>query len=155
HRHFHHLFRQHGTSPAGGDRPPHFDQIKDGGRGIAGSPATVMRMIKAQTEEAGANYFVAQFAFGDLTRAEALRTVDLFAREVMPRRARGCRTPPQPPPPAQPQARHFYPAMHPWRRAQENNGINGLCQETGRLRIFYRAARYSVAAVRCKVTLQV
>ena len=88
HRHFHHLFRQHGTSPAGGDRPPHFDQIKDGGRGIAGSPATVTRMIKAQMEEAGTNYFVAQFAFGDLTRAEVLRTVDLFAREVMPALAR-------------------------------------------------------------------
>jgi alkanesulfonate monooxygenase SsuD/methylene tetrahydromethanopterin reductase-like flavin-dependent oxidoreductase (luciferase family) len=88
HRHFHHLFRQHGTSPAGGDRPPHFDQIKDGGRGIAGSPATVTRMIKAQMEEAATNYFVAQFAFGDLTRAEVLRTVDLFAREVMPALAR-------------------------------------------------------------------
>jgi alkanesulfonate monooxygenase SsuD/methylene tetrahydromethanopterin reductase-like flavin-dependent oxidoreductase (luciferase family) len=84
HRHFHHLFRMHGTSPAGGDRPPHFDQIKDGGRGIAGSPATVVRMIKEQMEEAGTNYFVAQFAFGDLTLAEVLRTVDLFTREVMP-----------------------------------------------------------------------
>jgi alkanesulfonate monooxygenase SsuD/methylene tetrahydromethanopterin reductase-like flavin-dependent oxidoreductase (luciferase family) len=84
HRHFHHLFRLHGTTPAMGDRPPHFDQIKDGGRGIAGSPATVARMIKSQMDEAGTNYFVAQFAFGDLTLAEVLRTVDLFAREVMP-----------------------------------------------------------------------
>jgi len=84
HKHFHHLFRMHGTSPAGGDRPPQFDQIKDGGRGIAGSPATVTRMIKAQMEEAGTNYFVGQFAFGDLTLAEVRRTVDLFTREVMP-----------------------------------------------------------------------
>src|SRR5262245_25097657 len=84
HKHFHHLFRMHGTSPAGGDRPPQFDQIKDGGRGIAGSPATVTRMIKAQMEEAGTNYFVAQFAFGDLTLDEVLRTVGLFVREVMP-----------------------------------------------------------------------
>jgi alkanesulfonate monooxygenase SsuD/methylene tetrahydromethanopterin reductase-like flavin-dependent oxidoreductase (luciferase family) len=84
HKHFHHLFRMHGTSPAGGDRPPQFDQIKDGGRGIAGSPATVTGMIKSQMEEAGTNYFVAQFAFGDLTLAEVRRTVDLFTREVMP-----------------------------------------------------------------------
>ncbi len=84
HRHFHHLFHMHGTSPAGGERPPHFDQIKDGGRGIAGSPATVTRMIKAQMEQAGTNYFVGQFAFGDLTPSEVLRTVDLFTREVMP-----------------------------------------------------------------------
>ena len=48
HKHFHHLFQLHGTSPAGGDRPPQFDQIKDGGRGIAGSPATVTRMIRSQ-----------------------------------------------------------------------------------------------------------
>ena len=75
HRHFHHLFRMHGTSPAGGDRPPQFDQIRDGGRGIAGSPATVVRMIKSQMEEAGTNYFVAQFAFGDLTPNEVMRTV--------------------------------------------------------------------------------
>jgi alkanesulfonate monooxygenase SsuD/methylene tetrahydromethanopterin reductase-like flavin-dependent oxidoreductase (luciferase family) len=84
HKHFHHLFQLHGTSPAGGDRPPQFDQIKDGGRGIAGSPATVTRMIRSQMEEAGTNYFVGQFAFGDLTSAEVLRTIDLFAREVMP-----------------------------------------------------------------------
>ena len=84
HKHFHHLFQLHGTSPAGGDRPPQFDQIKDGGRGIAGSPATVARMIRSQMQEAGTNYFVAQFAFGDLTLSEVLRTVELFAREVMP-----------------------------------------------------------------------
>ena len=84
HRHFHHLFRMHGTTPAGGDRPPQFDQIKDGGRGIAGAPDTVIRMIKSQMEEAGTNYFVAQFAFGDLTPGEVMRTVDLFTREVMP-----------------------------------------------------------------------
>ena len=84
HKHFHHLFRLHGTSPAMGDRPPHFDQIKDGGRGIAGSPATVTRMIRSQMEDFGTDYFVAQFAFGDLTLPEILRTVDLFALEVMP-----------------------------------------------------------------------
>jgi len=84
HRHFHHLFRKHGTVPHMGERPPHFDQIKDGGRGIAGSPATVTRMIKEQMEEAGTNYFVAQFAFGDLTFAEVSRTVELFVRDVMP-----------------------------------------------------------------------
>ena len=38
HKHFHHLFQQARHQPGGGDRPPQFDQIKDGGRGIAGSP---------------------------------------------------------------------------------------------------------------------
>jgi hypothetical protein len=32
----------------------------------------------------GANYCVGQFAFGDLTLAETLRSVELFRREVMP-----------------------------------------------------------------------
>jgi alkanesulfonate monooxygenase SsuD/methylene tetrahydromethanopterin reductase-like flavin-dependent oxidoreductase (luciferase family) len=98
HKHFHHLFRLHGTSPAMGDRPPHFDQIKDGGRGIAGSPATVTRMIRSQMEDSGTDYFVAQFAFGDLTLPEILRTVDLFALEVMPALRSGApaaRIPPQ------------------------------------------------------------
>jgi alkanesulfonate monooxygenase SsuD/methylene tetrahydromethanopterin reductase-like flavin-dependent oxidoreductase (luciferase family) len=84
HAHFHHLYHLHGRSAVLGDRPPDFDQIKDGGRGIAGSPATVIRMLKAQLAEAGANYFVGQFAFGDLTLAESLRSVELFVREVMP-----------------------------------------------------------------------
>jgi alkanesulfonate monooxygenase SsuD/methylene tetrahydromethanopterin reductase-like flavin-dependent oxidoreductase (luciferase family) len=84
HRHFHHLFRLQGATPAGGDRPPQFDQIKDGGRGIAGAPDSVIRMIKSQMHEAGTNYFVAQFAFGDLTASEVMHTIHLFTREVMP-----------------------------------------------------------------------
>ena len=34
--------------------------------------------------EAGADYFVGQFAFGDLTLKETLRSIELFARDVMP-----------------------------------------------------------------------
>jgi alkanesulfonate monooxygenase SsuD/methylene tetrahydromethanopterin reductase-like flavin-dependent oxidoreductase (luciferase family) len=83
-RNFSYLFRMHGRSPVFGDRPEEFDQIKDGGRGIAGSPKTVTDMIRAQMAEAGANYFVGQFAFGDLSLAEVLRTVDLFVGKVMP-----------------------------------------------------------------------
>jgi hypothetical protein len=41
-------------------------------------------MIREQMEEAGTNYFVGQFAFGDLTLAEVSRTIALFVREVMP-----------------------------------------------------------------------
>ncbi len=84
HAHFHHLYHQRGQPAVEGDRPAHFDQIKDGGRGIAGSPATVARMIAEQTRESGTNYFVAQFAFGDLALDEVLRTIDLFVRDVMP-----------------------------------------------------------------------
>ena len=36
------------------------------------------------TDEAGANYFISQFSFGDLTQEEVLHSVDIFAREMMP-----------------------------------------------------------------------
>jgi alkanesulfonate monooxygenase SsuD/methylene tetrahydromethanopterin reductase-like flavin-dependent oxidoreductase (luciferase family) len=65
-------------------RPPHFHEIADDGRGIAGSPATVTRLLERQVEETGTNYIVGQFAFGDLSTEEALHSIDLFARHVMP-----------------------------------------------------------------------
>jgi alkanesulfonate monooxygenase SsuD/methylene tetrahydromethanopterin reductase-like flavin-dependent oxidoreductase (luciferase family) len=54
------------------------------GRGIAGSPATVARIARQHLEETGANYFVGQFAFGDLSPQDTLASVELFAAEVMP-----------------------------------------------------------------------
>jgi alkanesulfonate monooxygenase SsuD/methylene tetrahydromethanopterin reductase-like flavin-dependent oxidoreductase (luciferase family) len=84
HAHYHHLYHLHGTTPVLGNRPADFDQIKDGGRGIAGSPTTVARMLREQLSEAGANYFVGQFAFGDLSYGEVARTIELFAEKVMP-----------------------------------------------------------------------
>jgi hypothetical protein len=54
------------------------------GQGIAGSPATVKDFFKRQLAETQCNYLVGQFAFGDLTRQECLRSIDLFVREVMP-----------------------------------------------------------------------
>ncbi len=66
-------------------RPAEFDAIRNGGRGIAGSPAVVAAELKAQLAESGANYCVGQFAFGDMTRAEAQRSIELFARHVMPK----------------------------------------------------------------------
>jgi alkanesulfonate monooxygenase SsuD/methylene tetrahydromethanopterin reductase-like flavin-dependent oxidoreductase (luciferase family) len=67
-----------------GARPPEFDQIRDGGRGIAGSPASVARMIREQVAASGTNYFVGQFMFGNLGIEEALTSVRLFTREVVP-----------------------------------------------------------------------
>ena len=34
--------------------------------------------------ETGANYFVCSFQWGDLTHAQAMRSIELFATEVMP-----------------------------------------------------------------------
>jgi len=65
-------------------RPPQFDPIAADGRAIAGSPASVIAALKKQVAETGANYVVGQFAFGDLTTAETLHSLELFTRRVMP-----------------------------------------------------------------------
>ena len=65
-------------------RPAEFSAIMADGRGFCGSPATVTEIIRKQMAEAGADYFVGQFAFGDLTLAETRHSIELFAREVMP-----------------------------------------------------------------------
>jgi alkanesulfonate monooxygenase SsuD/methylene tetrahydromethanopterin reductase-like flavin-dependent oxidoreductase (luciferase family) len=65
-------------------RPPEWDGIPKVSMGIAGSPETVASFVKSQIRETGVNYFVGQFAFGDLTLEEAAKSVNLFASEVMP-----------------------------------------------------------------------
>src|SRR5207253_7470098 len=84
HANFHYLYVLHGREPVFGVRAPDFDLIKDGGRGIAGSPETIARQVESQCSGAGVNYFVGQFAFGDLTTEEMTRSVGLFVNEVMP-----------------------------------------------------------------------
>ena len=80
---FNHLFKAYGRMPSH-PRPPQFSAIQADGRGFCGSPATVTEIIRKQMAEAGADYFVGQFAFGDLTLAETKRSIELFARDVMP-----------------------------------------------------------------------
>jgi alkanesulfonate monooxygenase SsuD/methylene tetrahydromethanopterin reductase-like flavin-dependent oxidoreductase (luciferase family) len=84
HKNFHYLYHLHGRSPVWGERPNEFQTVVDELRGIAGSPETVRQFIKARMAEAGADYMVGQFVFGDMTREESLRSVELFGREVMP-----------------------------------------------------------------------
>ena len=54
------------------------------GYALAGSPPTVARQVREVGERAGGNYFLGVFAFGDLDPAASLRSLDLFAREVIP-----------------------------------------------------------------------
>jgi hypothetical protein len=83
-RSFHFLFHLHGSMPRSGPRAPTFDEVIAQGRGIAGSPQTVARFINEQMEKTGCNYFVGQFAFGDLTLSEMLESIALFHERVMP-----------------------------------------------------------------------
>jgi len=84
HDSFHHLWRKHGTVPTAGERAREFDEIMDGGRGVAGTPATCIRMLREQLAESGVNYSVGQFVFGDMSLEEALGSITRFVGEVMP-----------------------------------------------------------------------
>jgi alkanesulfonate monooxygenase SsuD/methylene tetrahydromethanopterin reductase-like flavin-dependent oxidoreductase (luciferase family) len=84
HASFTYLFRRH-DRPQSHPRPATFDLVVERGQGVAGSPATVTQFLSSQLEETRCNYLVGQFAFGDLTREEGLRSIGLFADQVMPK----------------------------------------------------------------------
>ena len=75
-------------------RPPEFDAIAEDGRAFAGDPEGVAEYVRAQLAESGANYFVGQFAFGNLTLEETLRSIALFSDEVMTMLKRAARLAP-------------------------------------------------------------
>jgi alkanesulfonate monooxygenase SsuD/methylene tetrahydromethanopterin reductase-like flavin-dependent oxidoreductase (luciferase family) len=54
------------------------------GAAFAGTPAAARAYIAAEIERSGANYFICDTTFGDITLAEAMRSVELLGQEVMP-----------------------------------------------------------------------
>ena len=56
---------------------------------IVGSPATVRAEVERHIAETGCNYFVGRFMYGNLPHDVAARSMELFARAVMPPVARG------------------------------------------------------------------
>ncbi len=83
HQSFTYLFRLRGQ-PQNHPRPADFDALMERGQGVAGSPATVTDFLERQLAETQCNYVVGQFAFGDMTREEALGSIGLFVSSVMP-----------------------------------------------------------------------
>ena len=84
-RSFHYLWRLFDVAPVFGWRPTEYDGMADLGIAIAGNPDEVAGTIQAHLEETGSNYFVGQFVFGDMSLAEGLRSIELFATDVMPK----------------------------------------------------------------------
>jgi alkanesulfonate monooxygenase SsuD/methylene tetrahydromethanopterin reductase-like flavin-dependent oxidoreductase (luciferase family) len=62
-----------------------FDQAKASGTLVVGSPETVARVFEAQAVRCGHNYLVLLLAFGSLSHAEQMRSLQLFRTEVMPK----------------------------------------------------------------------
>ena len=83
-RSFMKLWKLHGTQPRNIRLPEDFDTLVAGGAAIAGSPGTLRAKIERMTEEAGVNYFISQFSFGDLTHSEVLHSAGIFARGMLP-----------------------------------------------------------------------
>ena len=71
-------------SPLDGVLPEDFADWHEMRGGFAGTPDQARDYIGSEMEQAGINYFCADLAFGDITFDEASRTVDLFAREIIP-----------------------------------------------------------------------
>ena len=51
---------------------------------LAGTPRAVLEYMEEYVAT-GANYFVCSFQWGDITHENAMRSIELFASEVMPR----------------------------------------------------------------------
>ncbi len=79
------LFERHGAAPrVAGYYPKTFDELAALNTAVAGSPQTVRDFIAADVAATGANYWTPWLAFGDMTVEDALRSIELFASEVMP-----------------------------------------------------------------------
>ena len=75
---------EHGNAiPVPGKTEPDIDELLDRYL-VIGTPDTVIRQIKRVRELVGISHFNCSFWFGDLEQARVLRSMELFAREVMP-----------------------------------------------------------------------
>jgi alkanesulfonate monooxygenase SsuD/methylene tetrahydromethanopterin reductase-like flavin-dependent oxidoreductase (luciferase family) len=83
HRNFNALFRLHGSAPRH-PRPDSFDGVMEERIGFAGAPDSVAEFVAAEMEQSGATYMIGQLAFGGLSFADTMRSVELFIDRVMP-----------------------------------------------------------------------
>jgi alkanesulfonate monooxygenase SsuD/methylene tetrahydromethanopterin reductase-like flavin-dependent oxidoreductase (luciferase family) len=66
------------------EAPETFEDIRDAGIVICGSPDTVREHLLAQVEELGLRQICLLFAFGNLPHEKVMRSLELFAAEVLP-----------------------------------------------------------------------
>jgi alkanesulfonate monooxygenase SsuD/methylene tetrahydromethanopterin reductase-like flavin-dependent oxidoreductase (luciferase family) len=79
------LWIANGTAPsAHAIFPDRFEDAEAQGRAVAGTPEKVRDFLQQTVDDAGLNYLLCRFAFGDITGDEALNSISLFTRHVMP-----------------------------------------------------------------------
>jgi alkanesulfonate monooxygenase SsuD/methylene tetrahydromethanopterin reductase-like flavin-dependent oxidoreductase (luciferase family) len=81
-----HLWRQFNTVPM--RFADTLDRAIESDTAVVGSPSTVRAEVERHLAATGANYFVGRFVYGTMPPDAALRSLELFAREVMPHVAR-------------------------------------------------------------------
>jgi len=77
-----HLWRQFNTVPMRFAET--LDRAIEIDTAVVGSPATVRAEVERHLAASGCNYFVGRFVYGNMPLDAALRSLDLFATEVMP-----------------------------------------------------------------------
>lgn len=79
------LWKQHGQMPVmHAVFPERFEDAEKEGRAVAGTADKVTEFLLREVKAGGLNYLLCRFAFGDITGAESLHSLDLFVRRVMP-----------------------------------------------------------------------
>jgi alkanesulfonate monooxygenase SsuD/methylene tetrahydromethanopterin reductase-like flavin-dependent oxidoreductase (luciferase family) len=78
------LWLKHNMAPTNVSYPPEIEGQMALGVAVVGTPDKVLANLRAQLAESGANYSVCRFAYGDMTLAESLKSLELFQRHVMP-----------------------------------------------------------------------
>lgn len=81
--HITHLNRRISASGNSGGDDELAKRLKEGTL-IVGSPENVAAQVQGTIEGSGINYFLGVFAYGNMSQDMALRSMDLFAREVIP-----------------------------------------------------------------------
>ena len=82
-RNLSYLWQKFGVAMPPGVASGTFETVPEGHR-YAGDPDGARAWVAHHAAAAGINYFSLEFAFGDTTSAEVLRSAELFATEVMP-----------------------------------------------------------------------
>jgi alkanesulfonate monooxygenase SsuD/methylene tetrahydromethanopterin reductase-like flavin-dependent oxidoreductase (luciferase family) len=80
--HIHHLTRKLGRPDVHNTEPYSAESVHPL---VTGTPRTALDKISGVLEKTGANYLLAIFSFGDLAPQHALRSLELFRSEVMPK----------------------------------------------------------------------
>lgn len=79
------LWKAHGIMPvAHAVFPERFEDAEVEGRAVAGTADKVAAFLLREAKTSGINYLLCRFAFGDITGAEALHSLGLFTKHVMP-----------------------------------------------------------------------